>query len=459
MSKQHTKLFTTHDLLLLLVAFLGIFLYGLLAALPGSVLPTLERSQYLPSDTDVGTFLLINAIGAVLAYLVSGPIIDRVGKKFALLAGTAFVIVSMVGFALTVTQVRAAAALLLIFACSLLLGLGANAIVSAGHALVVDVATAWRNAALNLLDVCFGLGLMTLPLFVQALQKSGGLALIFWLLAAAALVLAIILLALKFPSPAHPESFPISEAKDLFKNSSFWLLAVALFMYVGTEVSVAKWVVTFMERDARLLAHSGLVTTRLQEITQASPAVLSQFFEQDPVGIGIANYALSTLSLFALALIVGRLVSSFLLGFLKVNSFRLLTIGSAITALGLALGFTANSPETVRWALVASGFGMGPIFPTSVGLTSVMVPRIAGTAMSLVMGVGFAGLLLIPPAVGYLSAAVGGVAGNVRAGLVVVLAASVTMLLLHIVLTWRERRLAGISEAALEMEAAAAETD
>ena len=102
---------------------------------------------------------------------------------------------------------------------------------------------------------------------------------------------------------------------------------------------------------------------------------------------------------------------------------------------------------------------MGPIFPTSVGLTSVMVPRIAGTAMSLVMGVGFAGLLLIPPAVGYLSAAVGGVAGNVRAGLVVVLAASVTMLLLHIVLTWRERRLAGISEAALEMEAAAAETD
>jgi fucose permease len=458
-SKQQTKSFTNHDLLLLMVAFLGIFLYGLLTALPGSVLSTLERNLFLPSDKDVATFLFINAVGAVLAYLVSGPIIDRVGKKFALLAGTAFVIVSMVGFALTVTQVRATAALPLIFACSLLLGLGANAIVSAGHALVVDVATAWRNAALNLLDVCFGLGLMTLPLFVQAIQKRGGVGLVFWLLAGAALILVILLLTLRFSRPAHPGSFPISEAKDLFKNSSFWLLAVALFMYVGTEVSVIKWAVTFMERDARLLAQSGLSTTRLQEITQASPAALSHFFEQDPLGIGIAGYALSTLSLFALALIVGRLVSSFLLGFLKVNSFRLLTAGSAITALGLALGFTASSPETVRWALVVSGVGMGPIFPTSVGLASVMVPRIAGTAMSLVMGVGFAGLLVIPPAVGYLSAAVGGEAGNVRAGLLAVLAASVIMLIFHIVLTWRERRLAGVSEAPLEMETAAAETE
>src|SRR5450756_1180536 len=65
-------------------------------------------------------------------------------------------------------------------------------------------------------------------------------------------------------------------------------------------------------------------------------------------------------------------------------------------------GSTAD-PGLVRWALVATGFGMGPIFPTSVGLASVMAPRISGTAMSLVMGVGFAGLLLIPPAVGYVS--------------------------------------------------------
>src|SRR5689334_14280464 len=95
----------TPAIFLMLIAFLGIFVYGLLAALPGSVLPTLERSQFLPNDSTVGTFLLINAVGAVAAYLVSGPIIDRIGKKVALIFGTGLVIASMTGFAVTVSKV------------------------------------------------------------------------------------------------------------------------------------------------------------------------------------------------------------------------------------------------------------------------------------------------------------------------------------------------------------------
>jgi hypothetical protein len=75
--------------------------------------------------------------------------------------------------------------------------------------------------------------------------------------------------------------------------------------------------------------------------------------------------------------------------------------------------------------------------------------------MSLVMGVGFAGLLLIPPAVGYISVAEGGEAGDVRAGLSAVIAASVVMLLLHIALTMRERRRASVGEDELESQATA----
>ena len=82
--------------------------------------------------------------------------------------------------------------------------------------------------------------------------------------------------------------------------------------------------------------------------------------------------------------------------------------GSAVTTIGLAIAFNSTAPETVRWAIVLAGIGMGPIFPTSVGLASVIVPRIAGTAMSWVMGIGFAGLLVIPPSVGYISDRVGG---------------------------------------------------
>jgi fucose permease len=443
LSTQTTRSFTAHDLLLMVIAFLGIFVYGLLAALPGSVLPTLERNQYLPNDSVVATFLLINAIGAVLAYLVSGPLIDRLGKKSGLAFGCGLVIVSMLGFGLAVTKVQAASALLLIFMCSLALGLGANAIVAAGHALVGEVAATWRNSALNLLDICFGLGLASLPLVVQRLQQSGGLGMIFWSLGGTTAVLLLLVLSSRFPAPVHSESSPIGEAVNLFRNPSFLLLAVALFMYVGAEVSVGKWVVTFMERDPRILASQGLSSSQLQSLVRASPEVMNQFFESNSIGFAIAGYALRTLTLFAMALLVGRLVSSLLLGVLHVNSLYLITAGSLVTAVSLIVAFTADTASTVRLGLIAAGFGMGPIFPTSVGLASMMMPKIAGTAMSLVMGVGFAGLLVIPPAVGYLSTAVGGTEGNVRTGLVAVIAASILMLILHVVLSLKERGLSG----------------
>jgi fucose permease len=422
----------------MLIAFSGIFLYGLLAALPGSVLPTLERNQFLPSDSAVATFLLINAVGAVLAYIVSGPIIDRIGKKFALLFGAGLVIASMIGFALTVMKVEASSALGLIFLCSFVLGLGANAIVAAGHALVADVAASWRNSALNLLDICFGLGLASLPLVVQSLQRRGGLELIFWSLGALSGVVLLMVITSRFPLSIHSDSAPIRAAGSLFRNPSFLLLAVALFMYVGAEVSVGKWVVTFMERDPKILASQGLDAARLAGL---SPDLLNRFFESDAVGYAVAGYALRTLTLFAVALLVGRLVSSLALGVLRVNSYLLMAAGSLLTTISLIVAFTASTPGTVRLGLIAAGFGMGPTFPTSVGLASVMNPRIAGTAMSLVMGIGFCGLLVIPPAVGYVSDAVGGTAGNIRAGLITVIVASALMLLIHIVLTLRERRL------------------
>jgi fucose permease len=431
---------TGQAILLLAIAFIGIFVYGLLTALPGTVLPELERNRYLPNDATAGTFLLINAIGAVVSYCVSGPLTDRLGKRFTLLAGAGLVIISMAGFALTVTTMQAGAALGLIFGCSLVLGLGANAIVSAGHALVADVADAQRNAALNLLDVCFGLGLSVLPLVAGTLGAGSGLGSIFWILGGAAAILLVLVLLPRFPRPSHPESFPISEARDLFRDTSFWLLAIALFMYVGAEVSVGKWVVTFLERDADLLKAAGLNASVLQEMSRTSPDAFVAFFKNDAAGVAVGTFALRTLSLFGFSLMIGRLISSFLLGVMRINTYVLLTCGSALTVIGLAVTLTASLPETVRWSVVFGGIGMGPIFPTSVGLASAIVPRIAGTAMSWVMGIGFAGLLAIPPAVGYLSTALGGPEGDVRKGLYAVLAAAILMLAFHIILSIRERR-------------------
>jgi hypothetical protein len=45
-----------HSLLLLFIAFFGILVYGLLTALPGTVLPDLERHRFLPNDAQAVLF-------------------------------------------------------------------------------------------------------------------------------------------------------------------------------------------------------------------------------------------------------------------------------------------------------------------------------------------------------------------------------------------------------------------
>src|SRR5262249_5499123 len=197
----------------------------------------------------------------------------------------------------------------------------------AGHALVGDIAGTKINAALNLLDVCFGLGLTVLPLLAQKVLHDAALSMIFWVLALFTALLFVLVVVPRFPRPVHPESFPLREAGDLFRSASFWFLAIALFMYVGTEVSVVKWVVTFVERDPRLVSAVGIDAVRLQHMAQASPESLIDFFKNDPAGVALSSYALGTLSLFGISLIVGRLISSFLLGVLRAGGLMLLMAG------------------------------------------------------------------------------------------------------------------------------------
>lgn len=83
---------------------------------------------------------------------------------------------------------------------------------------VAEVADTRRNSVLNLLDICFGLGLASLPLVVQALQRKGGLELIFWSLSALTIVLLLLIVTSRFPAPTQSHSAGTGEAVSLFGN-------------------------------------------------------------------------------------------------------------------------------------------------------------------------------------------------------------------------------------------------
>lgn len=191
--------------MLILAAVLAIFVYGMTAAMLGTILPDLSaRFQLTPKQN--GTIAFCQALGLILASIGVGPLIDYEGKKIGLVLGLT---VSALAVALLPRSngFRAIAAYLF------LLGTGGGVIVTAANALGSDVDPAHRGTALNLLNIFFGLGGFATP-FVSANLLGKRSTQLCHLIAGLAVVAVAVNLFAPIPPPSMPKasSSPTSEA-------------------------------------------------------------------------------------------------------------------------------------------------------------------------------------------------------------------------------------------------------
>ncbi len=72
--------------MLIFAAILAIFVYGMIAAMLGTILPDLsDRFQLTPSQN--GTIATAQALGLMIASLAVGPLLDTQGDKIGLILG------------------------------------------------------------------------------------------------------------------------------------------------------------------------------------------------------------------------------------------------------------------------------------------------------------------------------------------------------------------------------------
>src|SRR5258708_7192612 len=117
--------------MLILAAILAIFVYGMIAAMLGTILPDLsQRFKFTPKQN--GTIAFCQALGLILASISVGPLIDNEGKKVGLVLGLAVITLAL--FLLPKSAGFGTVAFYLF-----LLGLGGGIIVTAANALVSDV--------------------------------------------------------------------------------------------------------------------------------------------------------------------------------------------------------------------------------------------------------------------------------------------------------------------------------
>jgi fucose permease len=348
----------------------GVILAGL-----GPSLPLL--AAHIGEDVAAlgGLFTAFSA-GIIVAQFVIGPANRRFTQRRVLPAGMLFMGLGALG----ITLGQSLAALL---GAALLAGIGFGGVLAAGNMLVAQLFAARSAAALNGVNVFFGVGSILGPMLAGYAGASfGAPQAAVWVGAGTIIALAPLMRSVASAgSPAHDAS---AAAGGAVHPALRWLFGLLLLVYVGTEVGFGGWLTLYMVESARLdLGAAALMTSG-----------------------------------FWLALTGGRAVGAWL--GLRLTPGKLLMIslsGLLVSAVLLNLGVGDYAATMI--AVLLFGFSCGPVFPTVLAL----VTRESEAATSLSLALGNGGGLIIPAVLGLLLAERGPAAA---AGLV--LAAAVAMI-------------------------------
>jgi fucose permease len=370
--------------MLIFAAILAIFVYGLIAAMLGTILPDLsDRFHLTPAQN--GTIAFMQALGLMVASLGVGPLLDNQGDKIGLVLGLAFIAIAL--FALPRSPGFRTIVLLLF-----LLGIGGGIVVTGANALVSGVTPEHRATALNLVNLFFGLGGLTTPFISANLFKRNWVRLCYTV-ASLTVVTLVIQLVAKMPAPTGAGGFVLSQAGPVLGRPLLFLLGAFLFLYVSCEVGVWNWL-------PRHLIAQGIPESK----------------------------ALNILSLgFALGLLVGRVAVSPIL--IQVPAVEVTLAASIAMAVTTFLMLRTNKPGPAAALVFIAGLAMAPVFPTTLAIVGNAFPRMSGTAIGFVITCGWAGLAVSSRIIGAIA---GGDPLRLKKALLLIPGSAVLMIVLNL---------------------------
>ncbi|MFZ0418441.1 MAG: MFS transporter [Candidatus Sulfotelmatobacter sp.] len=365
--------------MLILAAIVAIFIYGMIAAMLGTILPDLsDRFHLTPSQN--GTIAFAQALGLILASLAVGPLLDNEGKKIGLILGLALISIAL--FALPRSP-GFRSILFLLF----LLGVGGGIVVTGANALVSDVSPTHRATALNLVNLFFGLGALATPFIAANLFKRNWVRLCYTIASLTVVTLAIQAFT-KMPGPTGMGRFVLADAASVLGRPLLFLIGLFLFLYISCEVGIWNWL-------PRHLIAQGIPESR----------------------------ALNILSLgFALGLLIGR--AGILPVLIRVPAITVTLVGSVAMAITTFLMLLTKRPA-VAWVLVfLAGISMAPVFPTTLAIVGDAFPRMTSSAIGFVITCGWTGLAVSSRIIGVIA---GGDPRRLKKALLVIPGSAVLM--------------------------------
>jgi fucose permease len=330
----------------------SLFVFGIVMAILGAILPILFDSIELDKAQAGNLFLFMN-FGMLIMSLCFGPIVDRFGFKLFLMA-------SALAVSAAFTLLAGATNYQGVLTAAVLLGLGGGGLNGAANALASDIHPDRRGAALNTLGIFFGFGALTMPFLVGTFLELVGLDRLLILAAVLGMAPFLLFASIAFPKPKHEQGFPLAKAAEVIRNPLLWLCGALLAFQSGNEFTVGGWITSYLGEVIGLTA-------------------------------GAASYVLAG---YWAAMMLGRLLS---IRIVDRMGTRRLILAAAILSWVAAL-LVAWSPSTVvsLAGVVLLGFGFAAIFPTTLAVIGEAFPQFTGTAFSVVFVIALAGGMTTP---------------------------------------------------------------
>ncbi len=373
----------------IVVLHLGFVLTGVVTTLLGPILPVLS-ARWTLRDVQAGNLFVAQFAGSMLGVALSGPLLSRRGFCSTLSIGYLLIAAGVGALAASGPSIGLAAVF-----CY---GLGLGLTIPSTNLAISDRNPDRREAALNILNLAWGIGAVACPFLVSLAARAE--VPLGWLLglASALGLIAVAVRVLSTEAVKKVEAVPQRGLvqRRLWAHPATVNLGILFFVYVGTETAVGGWVASYAKR----------VSASTETLWTLAPA----FFWG--------------------ALLAGRALAPALLR--RMTARRLVISALLVAICGVAILVWASTIPLVLLGASLAGAGLASVFPITIASLSYFGPestRVAGPMFAL-SGLGGATL---PWLVGLCSTHF----ASLRMGLVIPLLGAVLMLVLQ---AWNGRQ-------------------
>jgi fucose permease len=329
-------------------AYSGMFVFGIVMALLGAVLPALSERLHF-AVADIGTLFLIMNFAMLACSLVLGLGMDCFGMRPPLALGPLLV-------------------------AAALLGIGGGAVNGAANTLVADLHDdpQKKGAALNLVGVFFGFGALFLPFAIGALLARFSLATL--LLAAALLCAAagVYSASLRYPPPKQAHRLPVADMPRFLRSPLVLIFAALLFFESGVEFTLGGFISTYLTHDLAISS------------------------------VSMASWILA--GYWAAVILSRTLLSRIALG---TDPFRILLFCSVGACTGALVAAAAPVAGIATFGIWLTGWSLAGIYPAVLGIAGTRFQSHSGTVFGILFAIALTGGMIVP----WLSGQVAALAG------------------------------------------------